>query len=118
MQAKKISTLKGQDVKIVLLPEENYFSNVVVTGYQTLSKERVTGAFNVVTPEELKGKLQTDIISRLEGKTAGMVQQNGNYFIRGIATLPAIVRSSLSTDCRSRVSSRASIPRLSRISPY
>ncbi len=87
MQTQEINTLKKSDVRVMLIPEENFLTGIVVTGYQTISKERATGAFDVITPESLKGKLQTDIISRLEGKAAGLVQQNGNYFIRGIATL-------------------------------
>lgn len=40
---------------------EQALKDVVVTGYQTISRERTTGSFNVVTPEKLKGKLQTNI---------------------------------------------------------
>lgn len=87
MATQEVSVTGKSQLNIMLVPEENMLSGVVVTGYQTISKERATGAFDIVGPENLKGKLQTDIISRLEGKTAGMVQQNGSYFIRGIATL-------------------------------
>lgn len=87
MQPQEINTLKKNNVRIKLVPEENFLKDVVVTGYQTISKERATGSFDVITPESMKGKLQTNIISRLEGQTAGLVQQDGNFFIRGIATL-------------------------------
>lgn len=87
MQTQEINTLKSSDVRVVLLPMDKTFNEVIVTGYQTISKNRATGAFDVVTPDELKGKLQTDIVSRLEGQAAGLVQQNGNFFIRGMATL-------------------------------
>lgn len=69
------------------LDSDNTLSEVVVTGYQTISKERATGAFDVLTPDKMKGKLQTNILSRLEGQSAGLVEQNGDFFIRGIATL-------------------------------
>lgn len=75
------------DWRIQLLPDEINLAGVVVTGYQTLSKERATGAFDIVNPGDLKGKLQTDVVSRLEGQAAGLVQQKGNFFVRGIATL-------------------------------
>lgn len=87
MQTQEINTLNASEVKVTLLPIDNTLNEVVVTGYQTISKSRATGSYGVIKPEDLKGKLQTDIISRLEGQTAGLVQQNGQYFIRGIATL-------------------------------
>lgn len=66
---------------------EQALKDVVVTGYQTISRERTTGSFNVVTPEKLKGKLQTNILARLEGMVPGMMQQNGALYIRGMSTL-------------------------------
>lgn len=61
---------------------------LVVTGYQSISRERVTGAFAVVDPNDLKGRLQTDIMGRLEGQIPGLVQQgDGNFLIRGVSTL-------------------------------
>lgn len=72
---------------IQLMPDNTSLNEVIVTGYQTISKERATGAFAVITPKSLKGKLQTDIGSRLEGQVAGLVQQGNALTIRGISTL-------------------------------
>lgn len=87
METQEINTFSKSPLRIEMKPAENVLSDVVVTGYQTISKERATGAFDVLTPKDLKGKLQPDIISRLEGKAAGMVEHNGSFFVRGIATL-------------------------------
>jgi TonB-linked SusC/RagA family outer membrane protein len=66
--------------------------NVTVsTGYQTLPKERATGAFNVVGKEQLD-KPASNIAQRLIGTTAGMqatldVDGNPRFEIRGQTSL-------------------------------
>ncbi|SFG61968.1 TonB-linked outer membrane protein, SusC/RagA family [Pedobacter insulae] len=65
--------------------------SVVSTGYQTLSKERATGSFNIVSREQLD-KPTTNIAQRLIGTTAGMqarLDANGNprFEIRGQTSL-------------------------------
>lgn len=87
--------MKSQDRKvgdrselvIVLLPAAENLEEVIVTGYQTISKERATGSFAVVTPREIENKLQTNIMDRLEGQVAGLVQYKGDVSIRGISTV-------------------------------
>jgi hypothetical protein len=74
MKTQELTVAGKSQLKITMEPEENMLSGVVVTGYQTISKERATGAFDIVGPENLKGKLQTDIISRLEGKTGTVLK--------------------------------------------
>ena len=73
---------------ITLEPDQQQLDEVIVTGYQTLSKERASGSFSVVTPEKLEGKLQTNIMARLEGMVAGMKTVNGGTpEIRGVSTI-------------------------------
>ena len=72
---------------IVMVENEQQLSEVIVTGYQTLSKERATGAFGVINTEELESKLQPDLKSVLEGQAAGVVlDKDGNIEIRGVST--------------------------------
>jgi TonB-linked SusC/RagA family outer membrane protein len=83
----------GDYMKIMLEDAINTLENVVVTGYQTISKERATGSFAIVTPKDMEGKLQTNILNRMEGMVAGLkVVPNssgtaGTPEIRGISTL-------------------------------
>lgn len=68
-------------------------SVVVNTGYQTISKERVTGAYDLVSTAQLS-KPATNIGSRLVGQVAGMqakLDVNGNptFEIRGQTSLYA-----------------------------
>ncbi|QHS63626.1 SusC/RagA family TonB-linked outer membrane protein [Chitinophaga agri] len=44
----------------------------VSTGYQTISKERATGAYNVITAEELQDVPAPNILAKLEGKVPGV----------------------------------------------
>jgi TonB-linked SusC/RagA family outer membrane protein len=59
---------------------------VVNTGYQTISRERAAGSYSTVTANDLKGKLQPNIMERLEGMVAGLTSQ-GSIQIRGVSTV-------------------------------
>lgn len=76
-----------------LKPEAKLLDEVVVTGYQTISKERATGSFAIVNPKDMEGKLQTNILDRMEGMVAGLKQIPGKTpEIRGISTLKGEVK--------------------------
>ena len=87
MKIMEVAALHDGPLKIVMKVDDNPLNEVIVTGYQTLSRERTTGSFNVVTADKLKDKLQTNIINRLEGMVPGLVFQNGEYYLRGMSTL-------------------------------
>ncbi len=66
---------------------------VVSTGYQTIERERATGSFNVIGPQQLE-RPTTNVASRLIGTTAGMqatldVDGNPTFEIRGQTSLYA-----------------------------
>lgn len=63
-------------------------NDVVVTGYQTLSKERSTGSYSVVTAQKIENKLQPSLKSIMEGQSAGVVlTKDGTIEIRGVSTI-------------------------------
>jgi TonB-linked SusC/RagA family outer membrane protein len=78
---------------IVLEPNANNLQGVnVSTGFQTLPKERATGSFSVVNNELFNRSVSTDVISRLNGVTSGLVfdRTSGNNLgisIRGKSTI-------------------------------
>lgn len=88
-QSFSFNVSEGMDFQNIILKEAaGQLGEVVVnTGYQTISKERATGAFSVVTARDFKNNLSTNIMSRLEGKVAGLVQYKGAVAIRGISTV-------------------------------
>ena len=75
-------------LNVVVDDDNNALNDVVVTGYQTISKERAAGSFVVLTPEKMEGKLQTNILDRMEGLVAGLKRVPGKTpEIRGISTI-------------------------------
>ncbi len=75
-----------QKLLIQLDTDTEMLSEILVTGYQTLSKERSTGAFSKVSTEYLELKRMDNLSSMLQGAVAGYV--NGQ--IRGITTMNAV----------------------------
>lgn len=67
---------------------------IIVTGYQTLSRERATGAFNVVTKKEIDKRHVTQFSEVLDGMVAGaQASDDGrggkSFTIRGVGTMMA-----------------------------
>lgn len=87
MKTQEVQVGDKDVLNVVMLSATENLEEVIITGYQTISKERATGSFSVVSPKELENKLQTGIVSRLEGQVAGLVQYNGSVSIRGISTV-------------------------------
>jgi TonB-linked SusC/RagA family outer membrane protein len=79
--------------KIYLKQESKKLDEVVVTGYQTIKKERLTGSVTAVGAKELDRKSVTNVMNNLEGKVAGLVVSydkntgKSKATIRGIGTL-------------------------------
>lgn len=76
------------------MTDANNLSEVVVTGYQTISKERATGAFDKVDSDMLAARPGADLSSSLQGLVAGMQSTENedgtmSFRIRGTSTLLA-----------------------------
>lgn len=74
-------------MNISLKPDAIALADVVVTGYQTLSKERATGSFSVVTAQKMADKLNTNVMDKLEGLTTGLTNYKGTVQVRGLSTI-------------------------------
>jgi len=59
---------------------------VVSTGYQTLPKERATGAFDIISKDKIEKRIFTNITEVLEGQAPGVSTYKGNAIVRGIST--------------------------------
>ena len=74
-------------------PDNTVLSDVVVTGYQTISRERSAGAYDIVKGETISDKvgLTGDILQSMEGLTAGLSvnlsEGADTYVIRGITSI-------------------------------
>ncbi|MBP3303581.1 MAG: SusC/RagA family TonB-linked outer membrane protein [Muribaculaceae bacterium] len=81
----KLTPGKSQ-YKIELEPNAEALSEVVVTGYQTISKERATGSFAKVDRKQLESQRISSIGDMLEGHVAGYTDGK----IRGITSMQGV----------------------------
>lgn len=68
---------------------DNQLSDVVVTGYQEISKPKMTGSVTTITSAKLDERYTTNIMNNLEGRVAGLSTYNGKMTIRGTSSLYA-----------------------------
>ncbi|WP_246833966.1 SusC/RagA family TonB-linked outer membrane protein [Pedobacter sp. G11] len=84
-------------VTVKLMANSSLLADVVVNGFQTISKERSTGAATILDEKKLNENINIDILSALEGRVAGLVY-NKNPFglgadqpvLRGQATFSLV----------------------------
>lgn len=63
-------------IDVALVRSEGQLGEVVITGFQTLSKRKFTGAATTLKADELKVSGVTDVGRMLEGQAAGVSVQN------------------------------------------
>ena len=68
---------------------DNQLSDIVVTGYQEISKPKMTGSVTTITASKLDERYTTNIMNNLEGRVAGLSTYNGKMTIRGTSSLYA-----------------------------
>ncbi len=76
----------GSNIPIRMESVNNQLQEMVVTGYQTISKERATGAFTKINSDDLKGQRLSSVSDMLEGHVAGYTDGK----IRGITSMQGI----------------------------
>lgn len=88
-----IKTSGKSTFNITLVEDTQALEEVVVTGYQTISKERATGAYNMIKTDQIE-KPATNIGQRIVGTSSGVqttldVDGNVKFEIRGQTSLLA-----------------------------
>ncbi len=94
MKNETVKIGKGKtSVKVILYENKTQMAEVIVTGYQTISKERATGAYSIIKSDELAQKPTSNIASALNGLVPGLAVQSSpvegttRFVIRGKGTL-------------------------------
>ena len=82
-EPQRVKLTRETNYQIILVPATELLDEVVVTGYQTISKERATGAFSKVDAKKLETQRLNDVSSMLEGHVAGF--SDGQ--IRGVTSM-------------------------------
>lgn len=80
--------------KNIRFVSDNKLDEIVVTGYQTISKERATGSYTIIKSKDLKKRHANNLAEALDGLVAGMQgsddKRGGKKFtIRGTNTMLA-----------------------------
>ncbi len=87
MKTQDFKVTKSETVRIVLEDNANLLSDVVVTGYQELKKEKLTGSITTISADKLDERYTPNLLNNLEGRVAGLSTYGGNPVIRGAGTL-------------------------------
>lgn len=75
-----------QLLQVVMVEDVKQLDAVIVTGFQTISRERATGAATIVKSNYLDKIQAPDLGSKLEGATPGLSNYNGKMSIRGTSS--------------------------------
>ncbi len=85
---------EGQAQLNVSMAEEiNMLESAMVTGYQTISKERAAASYAIVSSKALENKISLDATTALEGQVAGLSTYKDEIIIRGRSTLSDNVKT-------------------------
>jgi len=78
----------AQNVRMRLAATLLDVTEIVSTGFQQLSRERMTGSFAMITGDQMDARLQPSITSMIEGLAPGVVVTPGGQLeIRGVSTV-------------------------------
>ena len=77
----------SKPLSVVLRPAVEMMSEVVVTGYQEIKKEKMTGSVATVSSAKLEERYTQNLLANLEGHVAGLSTYGGKPVIRGAGTL-------------------------------
>ena len=93
--------LAERPLTIVLSLKESMLNEVMITGYQQISKERSTAAYTHVDNEQLNRHINVDLLSALEGQVPGLMMSKNPHgaapdepLLRGIATYSSSIGTS------------------------
>lgn len=77
----------------ITMLSDNQLADVIVTGYQKLKREDVTGAYQIISAKDMDLRYTGDVTSNLEGKVPGLIKYNNGVTdqlaIRGTSSLSA-----------------------------
>ena len=69
--------------------DDNMMNEVVVTGYQDIAKEKMTGSVTTIRADKLEERYTPSLMANLEGRVPGLTTYGGKTTIRGTSSLYA-----------------------------
>ncbi len=87
-QAYVINIVGKTDLGKIILDKTIQLEEVMITGYQSISRERATGSFSKIDDSHLRQRFDLNILDRLEGLAPGLsVVDGGKIQIRGRSSM-------------------------------
>lgn len=83
----KVTPKNQNNIRFNLETHVTMMSEVVVTGYQDIKKEKMTGSVTTVSADKLDERYTLNLLDNLEGRVAGLSTYGGKPIIRGVGTL-------------------------------
>ncbi len=83
----KVTPKNMHDIRFNMETHVTMMSEVVVTGYQDIKKEKMTGSVATISSEKLEERYTLNLLDNLEGRVAGLSTYGGKPIIRGVGTL-------------------------------
>lgn len=75
-----------QLLQVVMVEDVKQLDAVIVTGFQTISRERATGAAVIINKDKIDKIQSTNLMSKIEGLSAGLSTYGGDMSIRGTSS--------------------------------
>ena len=79
----------SSDTVFHLEEDAGMMNEIVVTGYQDIAKEKMTGSVTTIRADKLEERYSPSLLSNLEGRVAGLTTYGGKTTIRGTSSLYA-----------------------------
>ncbi len=79
----------NSDNTFTLQEDTRMMSEVVITGYQDIKKEKMTGAVTTIRADKIEERYTPSLADNLEGRVAGLSTYGGKLTIRGTSSLYA-----------------------------
>lgn len=83
-----------QALQVVMVEDVKQLQDVVVTGFQTISRERATGSAVIINRDKIDKIQSTNLVSKLEGLSPGLSNYGGEMSIRGTSSFSSTVGTS------------------------
>lgn len=86
MNAQDVTVVPNKAVTVVLTAEDSMLDELIVSGFQTISRERSSGSAIVVNSDKLNKIQASGLSAKLEGITPGFTVYNNQMSIRGTSS--------------------------------
>ena len=85
-------------LQVVMVEDVQQLDDVIVTGFQTISRERATGSAVIISREKIERIQSPSLTTKIEGLSAGLSTYGGSMSIRGTSSFSSDTKPLLVLD--------------------